>query len=71
VIGRGVSDDVGDLDGGDHAEMKGLDRAGKVDTAGELLGCGASGRVGGGGRDRGADLAGAATSAGRCGWLGW
>ena len=35
VIGRGVSDDVGDVDGGDHAEMKGLDRVGKVEAAGE------------------------------------
>jgi hypothetical protein len=26
VIGWGVPDDVGDVDGGDHAEMKGLDR---------------------------------------------
>src|SRR5215207_2344558 len=58
VIGRGVPDDVGDVDGGDHAEMKGLDRVGKVEAAGELVGCGPSGRVSGGGCDRGADLAG-------------
>jgi hypothetical protein len=58
VIGWGVPDDVGDVDGGDHAEMKGLDRVGKVDAAGELVGRGPSDRVGGGGRDRGADLAG-------------
>jgi hypothetical protein len=71
VIGRGVPDDVGDVDGGDHAEMKGLDRVGKVEAAGELLGCGPSGRVGGGGRD-GADLAGCADQrrVGAAGWAG-
>jgi hypothetical protein len=36
VVGRGVADDVGDLDGGDHAEVQGLDDVGKVEAAGEL-----------------------------------
>jgi hypothetical protein len=38
VIGRGVPDDVGDVDGGGHAEVKGLDRVGEVEAAGELVG---------------------------------
>src|SRR4029453_6198476 len=57
MVGRGVAEDVADVDGGGHAEMKGLDRLGKVEAAGELLGHGPSGRVGGGGRDRGAGCA--------------
>ena len=44
VVGRGVAEDVGDVDGGDHAEVKGLDGVGKVEAAGELIGCGPSGR---------------------------
>jgi hypothetical protein len=60
VFGRGVADDVGEVDGCDHAEMKSRDRGGKVDAAGELVGCGPSGGLGGGGRDRGSAFAGSA-----------
>ena len=72
VVGRGVADEVGDLNRGDHAEVKGLDRFGEVEAAGELVGCGPSGRVGGGGRDRGADLAGCSDQrrVGTAGWAG-
>jgi hypothetical protein len=38
VVGRGVADDVGDVDRGDHAEVKGLDRFWEVEAAGELVG---------------------------------
>src|SRR5215207_9662981 len=52
VIGRGVPDDVGDVQRCDHAEVNGVDRFGEVEAAGELVGCGPSGRVGGGSRDQ-------------------
>jgi hypothetical protein len=72
VVGRGVAVDVGDVDRCDHAEMNDLDRFGKVETACELLGCGPSVLVGGGGSDRGPDFAGCADQRrGLCGWLGW
>jgi hypothetical protein len=38
VVGLGAPDHVGDVDGGDHAEVKGLDRFRNVEAAGELVG---------------------------------
>ena len=72
VVGCGVPDDVGDVDRGDQAEVKDLDRFSEVDAASELVGRGPSGRVGGGGRDRGADLAGCTDQrdVGAAGWVG-
>jgi len=56
VVGRGVADDVGDLDRGDHAELKGLDDVGKVETAGELVWCRPSSSTRGGRRDSSPDF---------------
>jgi hypothetical protein len=60
VVGDGVPDDIDNVDGGDHAEMKGLDRLREVDAGGELVGCCPSGLVGGDRRNRGANFAGCA-----------
>ena len=57
MIRRGVADDVADVEGGDYGAMKRLDRPGQVDADSELVGCGPSGLVGGGRRNRGADFA--------------
>ena len=71
MVGRGVTDDVGELDGGDHAEVKGLDDVGKVEAAGELVWCGPSSLIRAGRCVSSTDLLVAPTSgvgaAGRCG----
>jgi hypothetical protein len=72
VVGCGISRDVRNVDGRDHAEMKGLDGVNEVDAAGELVGRGPSVLGGGGSRDRGADLAGCGDErgVGAAGWAG-
>jgi hypothetical protein len=72
MIRRGVADDVADVDGRNHGQMKRLDRPGKVETDSELFGCGPCRLVGGGRRDRGADFARSRDQrgVGAAGWAG-